>query len=108
MKEDESISEFNYKLCNIANEVFALEEKYSKEKLVCKVLRSLPKRFSYKITTIKEAKDVQNIKLKELMDSLHTFEINLDKENEEKKDKRIAFQVEIHMEERDAFGEKLG
>ena len=31
MKEEESIIEFNARLCDIANEAFALEEKYSEE-----------------------------------------------------------------------------
>ena len=34
VKEEESISDFNSKLCDIANEAFALGEKYSEEKLV--------------------------------------------------------------------------
>ena len=67
MKEEESISDFNSKICDIANEAFALREKYSEEKLVRKTLRSLPKRFAYKVTAIEEAKDVQNMKLDELM-----------------------------------------
>ena len=56
MSEDETINDFNGKLYNIANELFVFGEKISKEKLVKKVLRSLPPRFSCKETTIREAK----------------------------------------------------
>ena len=38
MKEEESISEFNSRLCDTANKAFALGEKYSEEKLVRKLL----------------------------------------------------------------------
>ena len=62
MKEEESITEFNARLCDIANEAFALGEKYCEEKLVRKALRSLPKRFVYM--------DVKTMKLEELMGSL--------------------------------------
>lgn len=55
MLEDESVVEFNVHLLDIANELFALGEKISKEELVCKVLHSLPKRFDMKVTTIEEA-----------------------------------------------------
>ena len=94
MKEEESISDFNSKICDIANEAFALGEKYSEEKLVQETLRSLPKRFAYKVTAIEEAKDVQNMKLDELMGSLRTFEMNLEEEKGDKKPKGIAFQAE--------------
>ena len=47
MMEHETISDFNSKLCDIANETFAPGEKYSKTKLVRKTLRSLSERFSY-------------------------------------------------------------
>ena len=93
MLEHETINDFNSKLCDIANEAFALGEKYSDTKLVRKTLRSLSERFTYKVAAIEEARDVQNMRLDELMGSLQTFELNL-KMN--KKDKSIAFQVEHH------------
>ena len=55
MMDDETISDFNSKLCDIANETFALDEKYSNTKLVRKTLRSLPERFAYKVAAIEEA-----------------------------------------------------
>ena len=56
--EDETISDFNSKLCDISNETFTLGEKYSKTKLVRKTLRSLLERFTYKVAAIEEAKNV--------------------------------------------------
>ena len=99
MQESETISKFNSKLCDITNKAFALGEKISEEKLVRKALRSLSKRFSYKVTAIEEAKDIQAMKLDELMGSLRTFEMNF---NEDKKEKEIALQAEVqksHHEE---------
>ena len=93
MGEEESISEFNARLCDIANEAFALGEKFSDEKLVRKTLRSLPKRFAYKVTAIEEAKDVRKMKLEELIGSLRTFEMNLEEEKGDKKSEGIAFQA---------------
>ena len=48
MLEDESINDFNSKLCQIANEAFTLGEKYPEIKLLRKTLRSLPDRFTIK------------------------------------------------------------
>ena len=67
MSEEETISNFNGRLCNIANESFALGEKISKDRLVKKALRSLPPRFAYKVTVVRKAKDLKNMRLEELM-----------------------------------------
>ncbi|XP_024019817.1 uncharacterized protein LOC112091153 [Morus notabilis] len=61
-------------------------------KLVSKTLRSLPQRFAYKVTAIEEAKNVQAMRLDELMGSLRTFEMNLD---QNKKEKETAFQAKV-------------
>ena len=63
MLKDESINEFNSKLCEIANEVFTLSEKYLEIKLVRKTFRSLPNRFSIKVAVIEETKDVNTMRL---------------------------------------------
>ncbi|GAA0149080.1 transmembrane signal receptor [Lithospermum erythrorhizon] len=44
MEEDETITTYNSKIKDLANESFALGERISNEKLVRKVLRTLPKR----------------------------------------------------------------
>ena len=70
MMENETVSDFNSKLCDITNEAFALREKYSNTKLVRKTLRSLPKRFAYKVTAIEKARDLNTMTLDELIGSL--------------------------------------
>ncbi|KAI3462099.1 hypothetical protein Pfo_018762 [Paulownia fortunei] len=86
MEDNETIADFNAKLCDIANKCHALGEKYDDTKLVRKTLRSLPDRFSHKVTAIEEAKDVTIMHLDELMCSLQTFKMNL-KQNRRHKDK---------------------
>ena len=58
MNKEESISEFNERSCDIANEAFSLREKFTEEKLIRKALRYLPKRFTYNVIVIEEAKDL--------------------------------------------------
>ena len=70
MEEDESFDEFYAKLKDIVNSAFNLKETIPKPKLVRKVLRSLPKRFHAKITTIEESKDIEKISLTELVGNL--------------------------------------
>lgn len=90
MNEDESISYFNIKLCDIANTSFALGEKMSKEKPSRKILRSLPKKFDMKVTFIEKVQDLGSMKVDELIGSLQTFDINLNGRYEKKK-KLIKF-----------------
>ncbi|KAI3464784.1 hypothetical protein Pfo_021447 [Paulownia fortunei] len=94
MEKSETIVTFNAKLCDIANEAQALGEKYSNCKLERKALRSLPERFTYKVTPIEEACDIEKMKLDELMGSLQIFELNLN-HNRRDKQKSIAFQAEV-------------
>ncbi|PNX84707.1 gag-protease polyprotein, partial [Trifolium pratense] len=75
MKEDENIHEYHMSIMNIANSSESLGVKMSEEKLVTKILRSLPKRFDMKVTAVEEANDISEMKVDELIGSLKTFEV---------------------------------
>src|SRR6266487_6089845 len=75
MKEDESVHEFHMTILDYANTFDALGEKLSEEKMVRKMLRSLPKKFDMKVTCIEEFRELDTIKLDDLVGSLQTFEM---------------------------------
>ena len=77
MEENETFDEFYAKLKDIVNSAFNLEECIAESKIVRKILRSLPKRFHAKITTIEEVKDIDQIPLTELVRNLQTYEMGL-------------------------------
>lgn len=54
MLDEQTIIDFNVRLCNIANESFSLVKKMHKDKLVGKIMRSIPKRFNMKAIVTKE------------------------------------------------------
>ena len=54
-----------------------LKEKIEDAKVVRKILRSLPKSFHAKVTAIEESKDLDKIKIEELIGSLQTYELGL-------------------------------
>lgn len=74
MNEDESKSNFNTKLHDIAKTYFALGEKISEKNLVKKILRSLTEKFDIKVIIIEQAQEFRSIKVDELIGSLKTFE----------------------------------
>lgn len=90
MKDDENIHDFDMSILEIANSFSALGEKMSEEKMVRKILRSLPKFFDMKVTTIKEAQDINSMRVDELIGNLQTFESGI-RDRIEKKTKRISF-----------------
>ena len=58
-----------------------------------KVLRSLPKRFHAKITTIEESKDIDKIPLTELVSNLQTYELGLTRIGKSSKSKSMALKA---------------
>ncbi|WJX56804.1 hypothetical protein P8452_42427 [Trifolium repens] len=89
MKKEDTIYDFRMNVLDLANSFDSLGERLSDEKLVRKMLRSLPKRFDMKVTTIEEAQDIASMKFEELVGSLQTFEMNFS-DKPEKKGKNIA------------------
>ncbi|CAM8959403.1 unnamed protein product [Rhodiola kirilowii] len=81
MHEDETIADLNTRVLDISNEAFTLGEPMTEETLVRKVLRSLTKRFTMKALVVKEANDVKNMRLDELMGSLQTHEMDMNEED---------------------------
>jgi len=77
MLEEEYFNEFYTKISYLRNSMINLGKKISAAKLIKKILRSLPKRFRIKITTIKESKDLDNMRIEELVGSLQTYEFYL-------------------------------
>ncbi|XP_073017977.1 uncharacterized protein [Primulina eburnea] len=92
MEDKESILEYDCRLRQLANESHGLGDPIPNERLVNKVLRSLPERFNVKVCAIEESKDTSTINLDELMSSLRTFEMNLDLQRKDK-GKTIAFEA---------------
>jgi len=98
MMEDESIHDYHLNILDIANAFESLGEKVSDEKLVRKILRSLPKRFDMKVTAIEEAQDISSLKVEELIRSLQNFEITVNNKTD-KKGKGISFASSVDSEE---------
>ena len=63
---------------------FNLGEKTEDSKIVRKILRSLPESFRAMITTIEESKDLDEIKIQELIGYLQTYELSLPSQRKSK------------------------
>ncbi|KAH6830626.1 hypothetical protein C2S53_010182 [Perilla frutescens var. hirtella] len=92
MLEDETISMYTERLCEVSNESTALGCPISNENMVSKLLRTFPERFNMKISAIEEAHNVSNMSLSEAMSILLTFEMNLENQKSNNPSKEIILQ----------------
>ena len=77
MSEDESFDSFYSKLNEVVIGKFNLGEKTEDSKVVRKILRSLLESFRAKVIAIEESKELNEIKVQELIGSLQTYELSL-------------------------------
>ena len=77
MSDDELFDSFYGRLNEIVITKLNLGEKIEDAKVVRKILRSLPESFWVKVIAIKESKDLDEIKIQELIGSLQTYELGL-------------------------------
>ena len=77
MEAHENFGEFHAKLTDIVNSSFNLGEPIPNSKVVRNIIIYLSERFRAKVTTIKESKAVDSLKIDELVGSLQTFEMIL-------------------------------
>ena len=98
ISEDESFDSFYGKLNEVVISKFNWGEKTEYSKVVRKILRSLPESFHAKVTTIEESKDLDEIKVQELISSLQTYELSLPNQRKSKSLalKTINERVEAH------------
>ena len=98
MSEDESFDSLYSKLNEVVISKFNLGEKTVDSKVVQKILRSLPEGFHAKVTAIKESKDLNKIKVQELIGSPQTYELSLPNQRKRKSLalKTINERVEAH------------
>jgi hypothetical protein len=77
MLENETFNEFYDRISDLRNSMINLGKKVSDTKVIKKILRSLPERFRIKASIIEGSKDLDNMKIEELIGSLLTYELSL-------------------------------
>jgi len=77
MLENETFDEFYTRINDLKSSMVSLGKRVSDVELIKKILRSLPERFRIKETAIEESKDLDSMKIEELVGSLQTYEYSL-------------------------------
>jgi len=74
MQEDKTIFKYSDRISLIINNIRLLGEDFPNNRIVEKVLVTLPKRFESKISSLEESKDLSKISLGELISVLQAQE----------------------------------
>ena len=108
MSEGEFFDSFYSKLNEVVVNKFNLGEKTEDSKIVRKILRSLLETFRAKMTAIEESKDLDDIKVQELIGSLQTYELSLPNQRKSKSLalKTVNERVDVHDSSKDDAIEK--
>jgi hypothetical protein len=77
MHGDDTFNEFYTKIKDLRNFMVSLRKNISDAKLIKKIIRFLSERFIIKVTTIEESKDLDAMKIEELVGFLQTYEFSL-------------------------------
>ena len=77
MHENQTFSFFDFELSDIVNYSLNLGETIPDSKIVRKILRSLPKKFRTKAIVIEGSRDINSMRVDELVGSIQTYEITL-------------------------------
>lgn len=84
MKEQESVAEYFNRMQVLVNSMKTCKELLSDQQIVEKILRTLTPRFDHIVVAIEESKDLEKMKVDELMNSLEAHEQRLIERHGEK------------------------
>ncbi|GMI95177.1 hypothetical protein HRI_003187000 [Hibiscus trionum] len=101
MEPDETVFKMFDRFSTIVNGLKGFEETIPEDKLVQKLLYSLPESWDGKRTAIIEAKNLKTLKLNELVGSLFTHEImKQGREDEKKKEEKRVEKLEVEKKKK--------
>lgn len=104
MKSSESVQEFFSRILLVVNQIKALGEELTDQKVVERVLRSLPSKFDHVVAAIEESKDLTNYSLQELMGSLQAHEQRINRSTETSLQQAFKSKVEFNRTFEDSAG----
>lgn len=77
MKESHSVEQFSVQVMNVVNQIRLNDDELIDQKVVEKILRSLPSKFDTIVVAIEKSKDLSKLSIDELFGSLYNHEYRL-------------------------------
>uniref|UniRef100_A0A803N9Y7 CCHC-type domain-containing protein n=1 Tax=Chenopodium quinoa TaxID=63459 RepID=A0A803N9Y7_CHEQI len=87
MKGSEGVKEYGSRLMSIANQIKLVGGEFDNQRVVDKLLVSLPERYETKLSSIEDTKDFSKLTVSELINSLHAVDQRRSMRNENDENK---------------------
>ena len=81
MKDSDSVDQFLNQVMNVVNQIRSYGDDLTDQKVVEKILRSLPRKFAAFVVAIEESKDLTILSIDELMGSHLSHESRMNRNN---------------------------
>ncbi|XP_048232873.1 uncharacterized protein LOC125370626 [Ricinus communis] len=104
MKSSDSAQDYSVRISALVNQIRALGEELTEQKIVEKVLRSLPPKFDHVVAAIEESKDLSDYSLVELMGSLESHEARLNRSTATSVDQAFQIKADVNKSENSGRG----
>jgi hypothetical protein len=95
MKDSNSIEQFTYRVIDLVNQIRKNGDELADQKVVDKVLRSLPRKFDAIVVVIEESKDLTTYSMDELVGSLKHYEDRLNRNDNTSLDHAFKTQMKF-------------
>ncbi|XP_024965256.1 uncharacterized protein LOC112505607, partial [Cynara cardunculus var. scolymus] len=92
MKNQETIQEYLARISSTVCQIRAYGDKITDETVVGKILRRLPSKFDHVVAAIEESKDLSTYTVDELMGSLQTHEVRINRSTTREEDQAFTIQ----------------
>ncbi|CAL2246012.1 unnamed protein product [Prunus armeniaca] len=104
MKDSESLYVYLVRLFNMLNQMKSYGEELSRERVMQKFLFSLPKSYDSICSVIEHSKDLETLEVQEVVASLKSFELRLDRHTENSSERAFA---SLNIEEKKSKNESF-
>ena len=101
MKESESVKEYFSRVIGVVNHMRTLGEDVTDQKVVEKILISLPEKYEHIVAAIEESKDLTTLSVEQLMGSLESHEQRRLLRNDQSVES--AFQTKLNLKQQNSF-----
>ncbi|TXG67555.1 hypothetical protein EZV62_008830 [Acer yangbiense] len=101
MKESESVKEYFSRVIGVVNHMRTLGEDVTDQKVVEKILISLPEKYEHIVAAIEESKDLSTLSVEQLMGSLESHEQRRLLRNDQSVES--AFQTKLNFKQQKSF-----
>ena len=95
MKDNETVDCFMTQVMNVVNQLWQYGEELSDQRVIEKLLRSLPKKFEAVVVPIEEFKNISQMHIEEITGSLISYESRMNRYDDTPLENAFKYQLNV-------------